>query len=161
MQRSARVPWLVAWLIVGSLLSFVASALAWDSPLASVASAPKGVVTAEPAATTSAVGQPRGSGGSGGPEIRPAVTRYSVIPGTCACPSGEGEDSQGGGDGYPMTIPAVSRRNIAIRLAATVWMSSARTTRGRAISSKTPARERTVKPIVRPALPRGGRMTRT
>ena len=58
-----------------------------------------------------------------------------------------------------MTIPAVSRRNIAIRLAATVWMSSARTTRGLAISSKTPARERIVKPIVRPALPRGGRMT--
>src|SRR5213594_4003406 len=60
-----------------------------------------------------------------------------------------------------MTIPAVSRSNIAIRLAATVWMSSARTTRGLAISSKTPARERTVKPIVRPALPRGRRMTRT
>ena len=53
-----------------------------------------------------------------------------------------------------MTIPAVSRRNIAIRLAATVWISSVRTTRGLAISSKTPARERTVKPIVRPALPR-------
>src|SRR5438445_4074284 len=32
-----------------------------------------------------------------------------------------------------MTIPAVSRRNIAIRLAATVWISSARTTRGLAI----------------------------
>src|SRR5262244_2778461 len=28
-----------------------------------------------------------------------------------------------------MTIPAVSRRSIAIKLAATVWMSSARTTR--------------------------------
>jgi hypothetical protein len=55
-----------------------------------------------------------------------------------------------------MTIPAVSRRNIASKLAATVWMSSARTTRGLAISSKTPTRERTVKPIVRPALPRGG-----
>ena len=36
---------------------------------------------------------------------------------------------------YPMTIPAVSRRNIAIRLAATVWISSARTTPGLAISS--------------------------
>src|SRR5437016_2260946 len=42
-----------------------------------------------------------------------------------------------------MTIPAVSRRNIAIRLAATVWTSSARTTRGLAISSKTQHRERT------------------
>src|SRR6266545_4596300 len=42
-----------------------------------------------------------------------------------------------------MTIPAVSRRNIATRLAATVWISSARTTRGLAISSKTPAGKRT------------------
>ena len=58
--------------------------------------------------------------------------------------------------GHPTTMPAASRRSMAIRLAATVWMSSAGTTRGLAISSKTPARERTVNPIVRPTSPSRG-----
>src|SRR5262245_24414636 len=50
---------------------------------------------------------------------------------------------------------------MAIMLAATACTSSSRATRGLDVTSNTPAGERTVNPIVRPGVPRGGRRTRT